>query len=88
MCESKDAVCTMCFTHIHVVHYCHIPANKLICCFAVGYVGPVWHNSALPVELFFRKQLHEQLHEWGRARAMFLQLHHVLNSVRVSFQRS
>jgi hypothetical protein len=29
-------------------------------------LGPVWHSSASPVELFFRKQLHEQLHEWGR----------------------
>jgi hypothetical protein len=28
--------------------------------------GPVWHSSASPVELFFRKQLHEKLHEWGR----------------------
>jgi hypothetical protein len=27
---------------------------------------PVWHSSASPVELFFRKQLHEQLHERGR----------------------
>jgi hypothetical protein len=95
--------------------------------------GPVWHSSASPVELFFRKQLHEQLHEQGREPCfcsftmcltlwewvfreadqrvgqrvgclaievvkllmklyqtdpMFLQLHHVLNSVRVSFQRS
>jgi hypothetical protein len=48
-------------------------------------LGHVWHNSASPVELFFRKQLHEQLHEQGRA--MFLQLHRVLNSVRESFQR-
>jgi hypothetical protein len=31
------------------------------------HYGPVWHSSASPVELFFfRKQLHEQLHEWGR----------------------
>jgi hypothetical protein len=50
------------------------------------YIDPVWHNSASPIELFFRKQLHEQLHE--RGRAMFLQLHRVLNSVRESFQRS
>jgi hypothetical protein len=28
--------------------------------------GPVWHSSASPVELFFRKQLHEQLHEQVR----------------------
>jgi hypothetical protein len=28
--------------------------------------GPVWHSSASPAELFFRKQLHEQLHERGR----------------------
>jgi 2,4-dienoyl-CoA reductase-like NADH-dependent reductase (Old Yellow Enzyme family) len=48
--------------------------------------GPVWHGSASPVELFFGKQLHEQLHEQGRA--VFLQLHHVLNSVREGFQRS
>jgi hypothetical protein len=27
---------------------------------------PVWHSSASPVELFFIKQLHEQLHERGR----------------------
>jgi hypothetical protein len=27
---------------------------------------PVWHSSASPVELFFRKQLHKQLHERGR----------------------
>jgi hypothetical protein len=31
-----------------------------------NHYGPVWHSSASPVELFFRKQLHEQLHEWGR----------------------
>jgi hypothetical protein len=48
--------------------------------------GPVWHSSTSPVELFFRKQLHEQLREQGRA--MVLQLHCVLNSVRESFQRS
>jgi hypothetical protein len=30
------------------------------------YYGPVWHSSASPVKLFFRKQLHEQLHERGR----------------------
>jgi hypothetical protein len=29
-------------------------------------LGAVWHSSASLVELFFRKQLHEQLHEWGR----------------------
>jgi hypothetical protein len=52
----------------------------------VAALGLVWHSLASPVELFFRKQLHEQLHEQGRA--MFWQLHHVLNSVRVSFQRS
>jgi hypothetical protein len=28
--------------------------------------SPVWHSSASPVELFFRKQLHEQLHKRGR----------------------
>jgi hypothetical protein len=28
--------------------------------------GSVWHSTASPVEPFFRKQLHEQLHEWGR----------------------
>jgi 2,4-dienoyl-CoA reductase-like NADH-dependent reductase (Old Yellow Enzyme family) len=50
------------------------------------FLGPVWHNSASPIELFFGKQLHEQLHEQGRV--MFLQLHHVLNSVIESFQRS
>jgi hypothetical protein len=49
-------------------------------------IGLVWHSLASPVELFFRKQLHEQLHEQGRA--MFLQLHRVLNFVRESFQRS
>jgi hypothetical protein len=51
-----------------------------------AYIDPVWHSSASSVELFFGKQLQEQLHEQGRA--MFLQLHHVLNSVRESFQRS
>jgi hypothetical protein len=28
--------------------------------------GLVWHSSTSPVELFFLKQLHEQLHERGR----------------------
>jgi TRAP-type mannitol/chloroaromatic compound transport system substrate-binding protein len=53
---------------------------------SMSNMGPVWHSSASPVELFFEKQLHEQLYEQGRA--VFLQLHHVLNSVRESFQRS
>jgi hypothetical protein len=29
-------------------------------------LGPVWHSSASPVELFFRKKVHDQLHERGR----------------------
>jgi hypothetical protein len=36
------------------------------CLSVLQHIGPVWHSSASPVELFFRKQLHEQLHEWGR----------------------
>jgi hypothetical protein len=33
---------------------------------ATTHVGPVWHSSASTVELFFRKKLHDQLHERGR----------------------
>lgn len=59
---------------------------------AVHNKGPVLHGSSFicRAAVFFRKrkQLHEQLHERGVGGAMSLQLNHVLNPMRVGFQRS
>jgi hypothetical protein len=51
------------------------------------HIGSVWHCSASSLELFFLK-ITPWATSWAWERAMFLQLHRVLNSVRASFQRS